>query len=175
MCEIITLASMGLGVAQAAAGYQAASAQSKAQSALSRQNAKNAARAAQNQYSNLSIREQQEGQATAQQKLDSEIQKAQIAAASEVAAGEGNIGGNSVGHILRDIYAQAGRNDVTLDRNLQMQTEYLQKEKQAAQTGAQSQINAVPKGQKPSWVPYAIGAGSSFLDAYSNTKLRKKI
>ena len=58
MCEVFTLASAGLGIAQSVVGYQAASAQSKAQSAASRQNAINAARAAQDQYSNLSVREQ---------------------------------------------------------------------------------------------------------------------
>lgn len=175
MCEVFTLASAGLGIAQSVVGYQAASAQSKAQSAASRQNAINAARAAQDQYSNLSVREQQEGQSTYQQKLQSEIQKAQMAAAGEVAAGEGNVGGNSVGHVLRDIYAQAGRNDVTLDTNLQMKREALEKDKLAARTGAQSQINAVPKGQKPSWIPYAIGAGSGLLNTYSNMKIRKKV
>lgn len=174
MCELMTIASAGLGIGQQVAGYQAASAAAKGQSAYARQNAINASRAAQEQYSNISLREQQEGQATYQQLADDEIKRSQLAASAEVAAGEGGVSGNSVGHVLRDIYAQAGRNEVAANTNLAMQREYLQKEKIAAQNGAQSQINAVQKGTKPSWIPYAIGAGANLMDTFAQSRNRNR-
>lgn len=79
----------------------------------------------------------------------------------------------SVEHILRDVYAQQGRNDAALDVNARMNRDYLMGEKRAAEAGGQSQINSVPIPEKPSVVPYALNAFGTGLNSYSNFKQRK--
>lgn len=173
MCDIMTIASIGLGIAQSVAQFGAAQQQYEAQMEHQRQNAINASRAAENQYANINIRAQQEDTARNQQQLATNIEVAQAVSTVEVAAGVGGVSGLSVEHILRDIYAQQGRNEAALDVNARMSRDYLMGEKKAAEAGGQSQINSVPIPEKPSILPYALGAFSSGLNAYSNYQQRR--
>lgn len=174
MCDIITIASIGLGIMQSVAQYSAAQAQYEAQMEHQRQNAINASRAAENQYANINVRAQQEDTARVQQQMQTNIEVAQAASTVEVAAGAANVSGLSVEHVLRDIYAQQGRNEAALDVNARMSRDYLMGEKRAAEAGGQSQINSVPIPEKPSVLPYVLGAFSTGLNAYSNYQQRSK-
>lgn len=169
----MTIASIGLGIAQSVMQFSAADQQYQAQMEHQRQNAINASRAAENQYSNISIRAQQEDMARHQQQTETNMAAAQAASTVEVAAAEGGVSGLSVEHVLRDIYAQQGRNEAALDANQRMSRDYLMGEKKSAEAGGQGQINAVPIPEKPSFAPYLLNAFGSGLNAYGNYMQRR--
>lgn len=166
MCDMMSLLGAGLGMMQSMAQFSADNARYEQQMKQYEQNAINASKAAQDQYSNINIRAQQEDAAANQAKQEASIEAAQISASTEVAASEGGVSGLSVDHILRDIYAQEGRNEVTLDSNQRMSRDYLAGEKKAAEAGGQSQINSVTIPEKPSFLPYALNAFSSALGSF---------
>lgn len=138
-----------------------------------RQNAINASRATENQYANLNIRAMQEDAAANQQRQETNIEAAKAAASVEAAAAEGNVSGMSVGHVLRDLYAQQGRHDAAVDSNLRMNRGFLAGEMKAVEAGGQNQINSMPIPERPSFAPYLLDAFGSSLTAYSNYKQRK--
>ncbi|TIQ65452.1 MAG: hypothetical protein E5X41_14925 [Mesorhizobium sp.] len=172
MCDFITIASIGLGIAQGVAGYAGAQQQYDQQMEVVKQNAINASTAAENQYANLNIRAQQEDAAAHQQRTEANIEAAQSVASVEAAAAEGNVGGLSVQSVLGDMYAQLGRHDAALDANQRMNRGFLAGEKVAAEAGGQNQINSVPLPEKPGFAPYLLNAFGSGLSAYSNYKTR---
>lgn len=174
MCDIITIASIGLGIAQSAMQASAANDQYKQQMEVQRQNAVNASRAAENQYANIAIRAQQEDMARHQQESETNIEVAKAASTVEVAAAQGGVSGLSVDAVLMDIYAQQGRNEAALDTNQRMSRGYLEGEMKAAEAGGQGQINSVPIPEKPSPMPYFLNAFGSSLNAYSGAIGRKE-
>lgn len=176
MCEPTTLlaASLMMSGAQAVTGFQAANAQYASGMEAYQKNADAAAASTANTYTNLNIRAQQEGQAHAQAAQATEIAKARAVASTEVAAASGGVAGLSVDAVLRDIYAQAGRNEATADTNLRMSRDYLGGEMKAAQASGQNQINSMPIPEKPSAVPFILQGFSSALGAYSNNLALKQ-
>jgi hypothetical protein len=175
MCEPTLLlgASLAMSGVQAVVGYQAANAQFDSQMDAYEQNAEAAAMSTANAYSTLNIRAQQEGQAHAQAAQASEIERARAVASTEVAAAAGGVSGLSVDAVLRDVYAQAGRNEATADANLRMSRDYLTGEMAATEANGQSQINSMPIPEKPSMVPFLLGGFSSALGSYTNHVNRK--
>jgi len=172
MCDPFTIASIGLGIAQSVMQYNAADEQYQQQMEVQRQNAVNASLAAENQYSNISIRSQQEDMARHQQQMETNIEAAKSASTVEVASAAGGVSGLSVDAVLMDIYAQQGRNEAALDTNQRMSRDYLAGEMKAAEAGGQSQINSVPIPEKPSFAPYLLNAFGTGLNAYSNSQKR---
>jgi len=173
MCDFLTIASMGMGIASSVVEYGAAKSQYAAQAEMKRQNDINAAKQAEAQYSNLNIKANQEDQARHQSKFETGLEAARAASSLEVAAAQGGVSGLSVDSLLRDIYAQEGRNSSALDANARMNRDYLKGEMKAVELGSQSQINAVPIPEKPSFAPYLINAFGSGLNAYAGYKKRK--
>lgn len=168
MCDPITAITIGLSIAQGAVGYAGQQAQYKQQMEVFRQNAINASTATENQYKNLNIRAMQEDAAANQQQQQTNIEVAQAAATTQVAASEGGVAGLSVSHVLRDLYSQQGRNDAALASNHQMSRAFLAGEKKAAEAGGQNQINSVPIPEKPSILPTVLNIFGSALGAYNN-------
>lgn len=175
MCEPTTLLALSVATSlgQSIAGYSAANAQYKQGMEMHRQNAENAALATADQYSNLNIRSQQEGLASYQQQEENQMQTAKAGSAVHVAAGEANVGGLAVGHVLRDLYMQSSRSDATADTNLRMSRDYLSGEMKSTERQGQGQINSVPIPQRPSMMPFALQAFGSSLDSYSQYKQRQ--
>lgn len=182
MCEPLTLISSAaigkisavMGIAQAAIGYSAAQDNYATQQETFRQNAENAATSAANQYSNLNIRTQQEGKAAAQAAQASEIEKSKAIASAEVAAAAGGVSGLAVDGVLRDLYSQAGRNEVAADTNLRMSRDYLSGEMKATNASAQSQVNSMPIPEKPSALPFVLQGFSAGLNSYTGHLERTK-
>lgn len=170
MCSPVALlaSSLAMSGVQAVVGFQAANAQYASGMEAYRQNAENASLATANTYSNLNIRAQQEGKAHAQAAQAAEVEKAQAVASAEVAAAAGGVSGLSVDAVLRDVYAQAGRNEVAADTNLRMSRDYIAGEMKAAEAGGQGQINSMPIPEKPSFTPFLLQGFASGLGAYSN-------
>jgi len=175
MCDFMTIASIGLGIAGQMMEYSAAKSQYQAQMEIQKQNAINASLAAEANYSNLNIRAQQEDAARHQNQFESNIEAAKAASTLEVAASEGGVSGLSVDALLHDIYAQAGRHEAALSLNQRMSRDYLKGEMRAAELGGQNQINSVPIPEKPSFAPYLINAFGSGLNAYAGYKQRKAL
>lgn len=175
MCEPTLMLGMSLAMSagQAVLGFQAANSQYKSQMDAYRQNAENSALAAADNYSALNIRAQQEGQAHSQAALQSEIEKSQAVASAEVAAAAGGVSGLSVDAVVRDIYAQAGRNETAADTNLRMSRDYLGAELKSTQRNAQNQINSMTLPEKPSAFPFLLQGFASGLNAYSGYYDRK--
>jgi len=173
LCDFISILSMGLGVASSMMEYQGAKQQYAAQAEFARRNAENASITATTNYKNLNIKMQQEDLTRHQSKFQTRIEAAQAAATADVAAGQGGVSGLSVEQLLRDIWAQEGRNSQALDSNAQMNRAYLEGEKRAAQLGSQNQINSVPIPEKPSFAPYLINAFGSGINAYTGYQKRK--
>lgn len=176
MCNPLTLlgASLAMSATQTIVGFAGAKASYGAQMDAYRQNAENAATATANSYKNINIRTQQEGQAHAQAAQQSEIEASQAAASAELAAAEGGVSGLALEGILRDVYAQQGRNDAAADSNLQMSRDYLAGELDAAEANGQSQANSMPIPEKPGALPYLLGGFSSGLNAYTSYLGRKE-
>lgn len=171
MCDPLTIAMTALGAAQSITSYQAAQDGYDAQLKAYGQNAENAARAAATNYSATGIKAQQEGEATAQQRQQTEIDAAQAGASAQVAAAAGGVSGLSVDAVLRDVYSQAARADTAADTNLRMSRAYLDSQNKATNDQARSQIASMPIPEKPSAFPYLLSGFSSALGAYT-TKLQ---
>jgi len=91
LCDFITIASMGLGIASSMMEYQGAKSQYAAQKAFQKRNAENAAQQAANQYKNLNIKAQQEDLARHQSKFETGLDAAKTASTMEVAAAQGGV------------------------------------------------------------------------------------
>lgn len=170
MCEPTLLlgASLAMSGVQAVVGYQAANQQYEAQMDAVNKNAEAAAHATAGTYSNIGVRAQQEGAAHLQAAQAAEVEKSKALAGATVAASSAGLSGLSVGAVLRDIYSQAGRNEVAADTNLRMSRDYLAGEMEAAEAGGQNQINSMPIPEKPSPVSFLLGGFSSALGSYTN-------
>lgn len=174
MCEPLTLATLGLSLAQNAVGYQAARSSYKAGMEAYRQNAANAAKSTADQYSKLGIRKQQEDAAAHQEQEQSNLNIAQAVASAEVAAGAGNVGGLAVGNVIRDLYAQQGRSDAILDANRRMSSGFFASEAKSIEATGQSQINSMPIPERPSALPFVLSTFGDGLNSYTAYKRHKE-
>lgn len=175
MCEPATLAvtQLAISAASTASAYGAAQAQQAAQQAQYEQNIANTERASTTNYRLLSSRVKQEDAAALQEEQDQEIEAARAAATAEVAAGGGNIGGNSVGNLLRGVYGTLGRNRATLAANSRSRREASAAELENLSVAAKNQLNSVAQPQKVSMMPYLIKTTSDGMSTYNDFQKRK--
>ncbi|WP_412058439.1 hypothetical protein [Bartonella sp. DGB2] len=138
-----------------------------------KQNAINASQATEDQYSNLGTKAIQEDMSIAQQQSANKLAEARAISQGEVAASEGGVRGNSVGHVLNDIYRQAGNNQTTLDSNQRMMHDYLQGEMKAALYSGQNQINSLAIPEKPSLLGAFLEGAGVGLNNYNDYLDRK--
>lgn len=160
MCDPVTLAviSFGVGAAQSIASYSAAKKQKAANDAA-------AARAYENDQTQLTTRQIQEEQKALQDKYTQNLEQARAQANVANSAAGAGVGGVSVNNLTAEVGRRASRNRVNLDRNLAMTAQQLQIDKEGSRAHRQSQINAVPVPNPISLVAGIAGAG---LDAFSS-------
>lgn len=161
MCEPATILAAGSLAIQAGSAI----ASNAAQDAASKANKEAALRAMGEQLRSLSLQEQQAQDATAQTIMQADRQARQAEALARVSAGEAGVSGASVEALIGDISADASEFKVTQERNLDMTIAQIQQEKRGVQAGAQSRINAVPKGND---LATALTIGAAGIDFASN-------
>lgn len=165
IAPIIPLLTVAASVGSAVVGYQGAMTAHRAQEQQYKANAENARTAAQGQYDQINNRVIQENAAAS-----NEIQEAQIAAlksrsSARTAAEEGGVSGVSVDAIVGEMLAKEARYVVNTQKNFDYQKDYWMGEGAAASAQAQSQVNSVQRTARPSFLPYAMQAFGSSIEA----------
>lgn len=157
-----------VGAASAVAGYIGKKQEYKAQAKQYKQNAKNAKTATINRFGQINAKILQENEAAQQDQFEQNVKGAQARGTALAAGAEGGVEGLSVDALLADYYTQQGRYTANLNRNLDIQTAYLQQEKVSAQAQGQNQINSVPRPTAPSFLGTAIRIAGEGLDAFGS-------
>lgn len=152
------LVSAGSSVAKFAGEKQVADGQTAAYD----QNYQNSLAAARDSQQQLTLRQMQEQEATAQKDHKMVVDQAKAEAAASVSAAGANVSGLSVDNLIGDVRRQTTQNRTNNQRNWEMTAQQLQTEKDATNTTAQSRINSMQPGTDPSPLGLVIdiaGAG----------------
>jgi len=163
---ILPILSAVAGIASGVASYQGAQAQYAQDKATYRANVANAKTATYARYDSINNRVIQEKAAADQQLEEASIEGLKARASARTASAEGGVSGVSVGAIVRDMFARESRYAENTRTNFDYSRTYWAGEGQAAAAQGQSQINSVPKPQKPSFLPYAINMFGSAVKAF---------
>lgn len=140
MCDpgtIIAGASLAIGTGSAVV-------QHKAQAKAAKANEANAVQSMVESWKDISLQEVQQQDATALTIMQSDRAARKADALARVSAGEAGVAGASVDAFLGDLSAEASAFKMTQERNLNMTTAQLQREKISGRSVAQNRINAVP-------------------------------
>ena len=156
---------LAIGAASTVVGFMGQQQQYEAQKAMWKQNVLNVGKAAQDQYAHTQNRWIQERNAASLEKTNSNIDAMEGRATAAAAAAEGGVAGNSVNQFLASFYGKQGRYNDTIDQNYQMNRDYLWASMDQTRNQAQSQINSMPRPQKPSFLDAAIRIAGSGLEA----------
>ena len=163
MCDPVTMASFGLSTMGAIES-------AKAQNEAYRENAIAANRAKMDEDRLINLKEAQEDEATATQKIEQDRQTQELEARAEVAAAEsGGFLNNDA--VIQDIVRQGLEANSMTTQNLERTKAQYNEERLGATSRAQSRINSVSRAS-----PLATGLqiASSGVDAYSSYKASKK-
>jgi hypothetical protein len=164
---------LAIGAASTAAGFIGQQQQYKGQMAMYKQNAQNAQEAAVSQYAHTQNRWLQDRSAASLEKQNANIEAMEARATAAAAGGEGGVQGNSLTQLLGSYYSKQGRYTAAVDQNYQMSRDYLWASMDQTKNQAQSQINAMPRPQKPSFLDAAIRiAGQGLETAASYNQMR---
>lgn len=150
--------SFAVGAAQSVVQFAAANQEAKATE-------QNALQAFSNEQNQLSLRQMQEADATAQKQKQQNLEEAEKKAAVEVSAASAGVSGISVDNLIMDVSRQAARNRQTQFENTKMAVAQLQTEKKGSRSQAQSRINSAPR---PSALSLVAGIGGAALDGYNS-------
>lgn len=170
MCDPASIAMAGFAVSAASsvAGFAGQQAQYEIQQQQYEQNKANAIAAFQDKQVAYNTRIEQEQQATANNKFNTQLQ-AQAAESKAIAsAGESGVSGTSVDQLIGDIQGRVSRYDANADTNLGWTTAQLQSEKTAAGDQAVSQINSVSPGVAPNFLDAGLRIAGGGLTAYNS-------
>lgn len=112
----------------------------------------------------ISLRQMQEQNATAQKLQIQNIEEAKKRSEAELSGAESGVAGISIDNIISDVTRQAATNRQTERENLSMVTQQLQLDKEASRSRNQGRINQAAAQVNPlSLIAGVAGAG---LDAY---------
>lgn len=131
-------------------GYQAQVQEADRQTERYYQNHANALAAGRDEQKQGTLRQMQEQEATAQKDHVYLVQAAERESEVAVSAAGANVAGLSVDNLIGDVIRKTSFNRVTLQRNAEMTAEQLQVEKDASVNRAQSRINSMSPGVRPS-------------------------
>lgn len=156
---------LAIGAASTVVGFMGQQQQYEAQKSMWKENSRNAGRMAADQYAHTQNRWIQERAAAGLEKQNANIDAMESRATAAVAAGEGGVEGSSVSQFLASYYAKQGRYNSTIDQNYRMSRDYLWASMDQTRNQAQSQINSIPRPQKPSFLDAAIRIAGQGLEA----------
>jgi hypothetical protein len=159
-----TIASMGMGIAQAMASQAAANSQYQQQVEFRKQQEKQAQKTL-----NLQVAQQQaafeseKGKAQGE-KADIAIAAFEAASRASASAAESGVVGISLGNVLGTIHAKGTRGQGKIDYNSQVALYNANNELKMAQRGQGARLAEIPIPVKPSFAPTALAIGSSIID-----------
>lgn len=160
---------LALGVASAVTQYGAQQQQYAMQQQAYYANKANAEAAMRNDYSQQGLRQIQEGEKKTAENVQTNLKAAQASAHAQASAAEAGATGISVDNLVADIGRQASNEMQARNYNYLSTVTQIQKEKEASQLQAQSRINSVSQGTKPSAMNLVLGIGSAFAKSYGGS------
>lgn len=160
MCVMAALPilSMGLGIAQAGAGYSAAVDQANQQNAYWQSNFNAAIKAQDDRYAAIGNQLQNEKHAASADLFNKRIEGIRAAATARTAAGESGVTGLSTNALLDDYAARLGRQEDAVGINYQIKLDNAGDELRAANAQTISRINSVQRAGKVSKTPFVFQA-----------------
>lgn len=172
MCDFIAVLGLAISAAQGVMQYQAQQAQYEQQERIYEQNRLNALAAFRDQQQATNIRQIQEQETAAQERMDTALEARAARATAMTAAGESGVTGFSVEHLMRDYYAREQRFNDRVDTNLDWTMQQLQLEKKQQGYRALDRINSVPRGTPPSFGDAALRIAAGGLNTLTNYQQR---
>jgi hypothetical protein len=168
MCPPIVLAglSLAVGTLGAVTSYRANQQQAALQTQQSEQNAENSVDALRQEYSQLQLRQLQEGDKAVAESHRMRIEEAQAKSRARLSAAEAGVTGISVDSLVADIGAQADLEEEARRYNYNATIEQLHQEQLSAKARAEGRILSVPRGVKPSPMTLVAGIGGAAVDAF---------
>lgn len=154
----LPLLSMGLGIAQAGAGYSAAVQQANAQNAMWQQNFNAAIKAQENQYASINAQLSNEKTAASAELFNKRVEGLRATATARVAGGESGVTGLSTEALMGDYMARLGRQEEVVGINYLIKRDNAEERLDAANDQAQSRINSVQRAGKVSKTPFIFQA-----------------
>jgi uncharacterized protein (DUF3084 family) len=155
-----------LSIGQSVVGFMEANREAQQQQAYYLANRQRAIKARDLKIQTLNQRLIQENQAIASQKFQLEIERLKKQGSLEVATGEAGIAGASVDALYNDFSAQALRGKTVLSQQADAIEKQITLEKRGADAEAESRINSVRQGQKPSFLAHAVGGAAKATGTY---------
>lgn len=152
----VPLLSIGVGVAQAAMGYQAQSQAAARQNQIYAENARSAQKAAVGTYAAQQNQLLQKRAAAGQDVTEARIQGIQARGTARNAAGEAGVTGLSVDALINDYYGREGRRIDSINQNYSADRDYLRAQMEATEAQTKSRINSVQRAEGPSFADAAI-------------------
>jgi len=157
MCVgILPILGMGLSIMGAMMEYQAASDQADAQNQYYMQNAREAQRAATDQYMYQNRRLVQEQAATEQEMFENSVTAMERRGTAHASAGEAGVSGLYVDALIGNIFAREGRQRMALDTQYQMNRDNVLSEMDQTRAQSQGRINSVQRAQPPDPAAFLI-------------------
>lgn len=168
MCTVLAGLQIATTITQGILGYAGASDQAEATEDAYKANLENTKTATYERYDAINRRVMQDKAAADQQLQEAQIEGVRARGSARVASREGGVSGHSVDNVLRDMYsteARFGRNTAV---NFDYSRDALISEARNTRASAQSNINAQPRGQKPSLFGTVLNIFGSSLETVSN-------
>lgn len=147
---------MGLSIMGSMMEYQAASDAADAQNEYYMANAREAQRAATDQYMYQNRRLVQEKNATSQEMFEDSVAALEKRGSAYTSAGEAGVSGLSVDALVGNIFAREGRQRMALDTQYQMNRDNVLSEMEQTRAQAQGRINSVRRAESPSMGSFLI-------------------
>lgn len=155
-----------LSIGQSVVGFMEANREAEQQQAYYLANRQRAVQARDLKIQTLNQRMIQENEAIASQKMQLEIEELKKKGSLAVATGEAGISGSSVDALYNDFTAQVLRGKTTLSQQAEAIEKQITLEKRGADAEAESRINAVKQGQKPSFLAHAVSGAAKATGTY---------
>lgn len=174
MCDPVSITSLAITVASTAASIKGQRDQASAERDYQVAQGRETNKVANRQLSQLSIRQAQEQEAAAIEKLRADRMTTRESSTSRVALEESGIGGNAASQILRDLTQQGGLYTAALDRQLKITNSSIsdQREGVVTQAGYDHARNARPIAG-PDYFGAAAKIGAAGIDAYDRHQALK--
>lgn len=167
MCPpLIAAATFAVGALSAYAEYSAGVDQANLQTTQHYANKQNAEAALRSDYSQIGLRQIQEGEKRVAESQKLRLEEARAKSRARVSAAEAGVTGLSVDSLVADIGAQAELEEASRKYNYFSTINQLGEEGKAAQARAHSRILSTPKGMKPSKLSLIAGIGGAGVKAF---------
>lgn len=169
MCEptTIAIAATAMAATQQVVGFMGQKQQAKAQDATYESNKANALSAYRDDIEAANLNTMAANENATDQRVDQARAGLAARSSARVSAGERGIGGLTAAALERDLGFQQGSNIAAINRNQQLDQQRYRLSTRGAANAAESRINSVQRGRKPSVIGLAAGLGQAALNGYT--------